>query len=152
VKALIQRVKNAKVTLEDGVVVGSIGKGILVFLGVAKGDTERNAEYLADKIVNMRIFEDSAGKLNLSLKDVEGGLLVVSQFTLIADTRHGRRPSFTLAAEPEVAEGLYLHFVQHSEKTLPKVERGRFRSMMDVELVNDGPVTLILEDPPPAAS
>jgi D-tyrosyl-tRNA(Tyr) deacylase len=146
VRALIQRVKSARVLVE-GEGVGAIGQGLLVFLGVAKGDSRKNAEYLADKVVNMRIFEDSEGKLNLSLVDVGGGLLAVSQFTLIADARHGRRPSFSGAAGPEEAEVLYLHFVEAAKKVVKEVQTGRFRAMMDVELINDGPVTIMLEDP-----
>jgi D-tyrosyl-tRNA(Tyr) deacylase len=150
VKALIQRVKSARVTV-SGEETGSIGQGILVLLGVAGGDVERNAEYLADKIVNLRIFEDGEGRLNLSLLDVKGGLLAVSQFTLLADTRHGRRPSFTKAARPDEAERLYSYFADLVRKRLGRVETGRFGAMMDVELVNDGPVTIMMEDPPPAA-
>ncbi|MDR2339278.1 MAG: D-tyrosyl-tRNA(Tyr) deacylase [Deltaproteobacteria bacterium] len=149
-RALVQRVSRARVTV-GAEEVGAIGKGALVFLGVAKGDTEANAGYLAGKIANLRIFEDDSGKLNLSLKDIGGGLLVVSQFTLISDTRHGRRPSFTGAAEPALAESLYESFILHAEKELKEVRRGRFRAMMEVELVNDGPVTLLLEDPQPGA-
>jgi D-tyrosyl-tRNA(Tyr) deacylase len=151
VKALIQRVRSASVTV-GGEKVGEIGRGLLLFLGVAKGDSEKNAGYLADKAANLRIFEDEAGKLNLSLKDIGGGLLAVSQFTLLAATRRGRRPSFTGAAEPAEAERLYDCFCQAAEKSLgAPPQRGRFRAMMDVELINDGPVTLMLEDPPPAA-
>ncbi|MDR2200056.1 MAG: D-tyrosyl-tRNA(Tyr) deacylase [Deltaproteobacteria bacterium] len=146
-RALIQRVREAEV-VTDGEKVASIERGILVFLGVKKGDAENNADYLAEKIARLRIFEDQGGKLNLSLMDVSGGLLVVSQFTLVCDARHGRRPSFTEAADPETAEALYLRFVKSAEKFIPRVEKGRFRAAMAVRLVNDGPLTLMLEDPP----
>jgi len=143
-RAIIQRVSRAKVTVE-GEIVGEINKGILVFLGVSDEDSEKDAAYLSEKIVNLRIFEDVAEKMNLSLLDIKGELLVVSQFTLYADARRGRRPSFTRAAAPEKADSLYEFFVAEARRQISKVETGRFRAMMDVELVNDGPVTVLLD-------
>lgn len=143
-RAVVQRVSRAKVTVE-GEVTGEIGRGILLLLGVAARDTEDDAHYLVEKTLNLRIFEDADGKMNLSLLDINGDLLVVSQFTLYGDTRRGRRPSFIDAAPPERANRLYEHFVDESRKQLKKVETGRFQAMMDVELVNDGPVTILLD-------
>jgi len=143
-RVVIQRVSRAKVTV-DGETVGEIGKGILVLLGVAENDSDEEAEYLLEKTINLRIFEDAAGKMNLSLLDIKGELLVVSQFTLYADARRGRRPSFTRAAAPEKADSLYEFFVAEARRQISKVETGRFRAMMDVELVNDGPVTVLLD-------
>lgn len=145
-KAVLQRVSRANVTV-DGEVIGKIGTGILLLLGVGIGDTESDAQYLAEKALNLRIFPDADGKMNRSLLDIQGDLLVVSQFTLLGDTRKGRRPSFIDAASPLDAERLYEHFVNEARKSVSKVETGRFQAMMDVELVNDGPVTLILESP-----
>jgi D-tyrosyl-tRNA(Tyr) deacylase len=145
-RAVIQRVSRAKVTV-DGEVTGEIDKGLLVLLGVRIDDNESNAIYLLEKLVNLRIFDDEDGKMNLSLVDVGGGLLVVSQFTLYADTRKGRRPSYITAADPEMANRLYEFFVSESRKHVSNVQTGRFQAMMDVELVNDGPVTIILETP-----
>ncbi len=144
VKAVVQRVSSAEVNV-DGHTVGRIGEGVMVLIGVARGDTERDADYLSDKIVNLRIFEDPDGKMNLSLLDIEGEMLVVSQFTLLADCRKGRRPSFTGAAGPEEADELYEYFVQKTQRSIKKVATGRFRTMMKVSLVNNGPVTMILE-------
>jgi D-aminoacyl-tRNA deacylase len=143
-KAVLQRVKRASVTVE-GKIVGQIGQGILILLGVEQGDSEADARQLADKTVDLRIFDDSQGKMNLSLADVHGSLLVVSQFTLLGDCRKGRRPSFIKAAPPELAEKLYETFVAAAGVRGIPVATGKFRAMMDVELVNDGPVTLILE-------
>lgn len=143
-KAVIQRVKESAVSVE-GRMVGRIGRGILVLLGVSRDDTPRDAEYLLDKIRYLRIFEDEAGKMNRSLLDIGGALLVVSQFTLYGDCRKGRRPSFAQAAPPEKAEALYDHFISTAHAHGIPVETGRFRAMMDVSLVNDGPMTLILE-------
>ena len=145
-RAVLQRVSRAKVSV-DGEVTGEIGTGILVLLGVASDDDERDAAYLIDKIVNLRIFDDESGKMNLSLMDVDGELLVVSQFTLYADTRKGRRPSYINAAAPDKANDLYEHFVREARKHVDRIATGRFQAMMDVELVNDGPVTIILESP-----
>ena len=143
-KAVIQRVKESSVSV-DGEIVGHIAQGILVLLGVADGDTREEADYLADKIINLRIFEDENGKMNRSLMDIGGQILVVSQFTLLGDCRKGRRPSFINAARPEEANALYEYFTkQIREKGIP-VQNGRFGAMMDVSLINDGPVTLILE-------
>jgi D-tyrosyl-tRNA(Tyr) deacylase len=128
-------------------VVGRIGRGLLVLLGVAKTDTEKESDYLAEKIVNLRIFEDEGGRLNRSLIEVGGEMLVVSQFTLLADCRKGRRPAFTAAAEPELAARLYEHFVRQTAKLGIPVQTGRFQALMAVSLVNDGPVTLIIDSP-----
>src|SRR5215213_1581575 len=134
-RAVIQRVRNAKVTVDDKT-TGEIGNGILVLLGVAMSDAEKDAEYILDKTINLRIFEDSERKMNLSLLDVTGELLVVSQFTLYGDTRRGRRPSFIEAAPPERADELYKYFVERAGKVASKVATGKFQAMMDVELVN----------------
>ncbi len=143
-KACVQRVRRAKVTVA-GEVCGEIGKGMLVLLGVAAGDAETDARQLAEKIAGLRIFEDLQEKMNLSLRDVDGAMLVVSQFTLLGDCRKGRRPSFDRAAPPEVAEKLYQQFVKFvAEQGIP-VATGRFREHMEVELVNEGPVTLLLD-------
>jgi len=143
-RAVVQRVSRAKVTV-DGNVTGEIGQGILLLLGVAAEDNEDDARYLLDKTLNLRIFEDSEGKMNLSLLDMKGGLLVVSQFTLYGDTRRGRRPSFIDAAPPERANELYELFVSESRKHINEVATGVFQAMMDVELVNDGPVTILID-------
>ena len=143
-KAVLQRVKRASVTI-DGQIVGQIGQGILVLLGVQQGDSEADARQLADKTIDLRIFDDEQGKMNLSLTDVSGSLLVVSQFTLLGDCRKGRRPSFIAAAPPELAEKLYDTFIAAAGIRGIPVATGRFRAMMDVELVNDGPVTLIFD-------
>ena len=143
-KAVVQRVSSAEVNV-DGHTVGRIGEGVMVLIGVARGDTERDADYLSDKIVNLRIFEDPDGKMNLSLLDIEGEMLVVSQFTLLADCRKGRRPSFTDAAGFEQADELYEYFVKRARRYIKKVATGRFRAMMEVAIVNSGPVTMILE-------
>lgn len=143
-KALIQRVKRASVTIE-GELFSAINSGILVFLGVEKGDEKENAEKLAQKIVNLRIFEDENEKMNLSLKDVNGEMLVVSQFTLCGDCKKGTRPSFDKAAHPDLAVELYEYFIKCIEDNNIPVKTGKFRAMMDVELINDGPVTFWVE-------
>ena len=143
-RAVIQRVKKSSVSV-DGQVIGEIKRGLLVLLGVAGDDTEKEASYLADKIVNMRMFEDDEGKMNRSLIEIRGQMLVVSQFTLLGDCRKGRRPSFVKAAGPEKANELYEAFVNLVRNKGVPVETGKFRAMMDVSLINDGPVTLIVE-------
>jgi D-tyrosyl-tRNA(Tyr) deacylase len=143
-KAVLQRVTRASVSVA-GEVVGSIGPGLVVLVGVANGDTEKDARYLAQKTVELRIFPDDAGKLNLSALDIKGELLVVSQFTLLADTRKGRRPSFVEAAPPAQAEGLFEQFVAAARASGLKVETGRFQQYMLVEIHNDGPVTILLD-------
>ncbi len=143
-RALLQRVSQARVTV-DGSVVGEIGPGLLILLGVAKPDTASNAEFLVDKILNLRIFPDAAGKMNLSLLDTAGELLVVSQFTLYGDCRKGRRPGFDAAAPAEQARTLYESFVALARRSGLRVATGVFQAHMDVALVNDGPVTLMLE-------
>jgi len=143
-KALLQRVTVASVSV-GGEVVGKIGRGLVVFVGVANGDSEKDAQYLAQRVVNLRIFSDEAGKFNLSALDIKGELLVVSQFTLLADTRKGRRPSFVEAASPAQAEELFEQFVEEACATGLKVETGRFQQYMQVEIHNDGPVTILLD-------
>jgi D-tyrosyl-tRNA(Tyr) deacylase len=143
-RAVVQRVTRASVTI-DGEIVGEIEHGLVVLLGIARDDTKDDADYLAPKIVALRIFDDAEGKMNVSVKDIAGGLLIVSQFTLYGDVRRGLRPSWSDAAAPEVAEPLYEYFVESSRKVLEKVETGSFRKMMQVELVNDGPVTILLD-------
>ncbi len=143
-KALLQRVTTGSVSLGDEE-VGRIGRGLVVFLGVASGDTEKDAQYLAQKIANLRIFSDEEGKFNLSALDINGELLLVSQFTLLADTRKGRRPSFIEAAPPAQAEELFEYFVEQVRATGLKVETGRFQQYMQVEIHNDGPVTILLD-------
>jgi D-tyrosyl-tRNA(Tyr) deacylase len=145
-KAVIQRVREAKVEV-DGKTVGQIGKGILILLGVEKGDKERDADWLAEKIGNLRIFEDKAGKMNLSVMEIEGELLAVSQFTLAGNCAKGRRPSFDSAAPPEEATRLYEYFVGKLRVLGLPVKTGVFQAMMQVSLVNDGPVTFIMESP-----
>ncbi len=143
-KALLQRVTRASVSVA-GEVVGRIGQGLVVFVGVADGDTEKDAHYLAQKTVNLRIFADEEGRFNLSALDIKGELLLVSQFTLLADTRKGRRPSFVGAAPPPQAEELFRQFVQLAGATGLKVATGRFQQYMQVEIHNDGPVTILLD-------
>ena len=143
-KAVIQRVTGASVTVDDKV-VGEIERGLVVFLGVAEGDEEKDADYLVEKIVNMRIFSDAEGKFNLSALDINAGLLVISQFTLLADTRKGRRPSFTLAAAPGKAESLYIYIVACLERSGLKVQTGSFGAHMMVRIFNDGPVTIMID-------
>ena len=143
-RAVVQRVTRASVTI-DGEVVGEIEHGLVVLLGVARDDTKEDADYLAPKIVALRIFDDAEGRMNVSVKDCDGGLLIVSQFTLYGDVRRGLRPSWSDAAAPEIAEPLYDYFVESSRKLLGRVETGSFRKTMQVELVNDGPVTLLVD-------
>ena len=143
-KALLQRVTEASVSVA-GELVGRIGQGLVVFVGVADGDTEKDAQYLAQKTVNLRIFADEEGKFNLSILDIEGEFLLVSQFTLLSDTRKGRRPSFIEAAPPERAEELFNYFVEQVSTMGLKVETGRFQQYMQVEIHNDGPVTILLD-------
>ena len=146
-KAVIQRVKHAKVQVE-GRVVGEIGHGVLVLLGVETGDGARQADWMAEKIVNLRIFEDSQGKMNLALPEVKGEMLAVSQFTLAGNCSKGRRPSFDTAAPPEEATRLYSYFMGKVWELGAPVQSGIFQADMEVSLVNDGPVTFILETPP----
>ena len=143
-KALIQRVKRASVTI-GGELYSKIDKGLLVFLGVEKEDTVENCEKLSQKVLNLRIFEDENDKMNLSVNDVKGEFLVVSQFTLCGDCKKGTRPSFDKAAHPDIAVKLYEDFVEKIRASGLKTETGKFRAMMDVELVNDGPVTFMVE-------
>ena len=144
-RAVLQRVTQASVTV-DGAIVGQIGPGLVVLLGVEQDDTDTDAQQLADKTIQLRIFDDADGKMNLSLADVGGAMLVVSQFTLLGDCRKGRRPSFIQAAPPELAERLYETFVAAAGVQGIPVATGKFRAMMLVELVNDGPVTMILDN------
>jgi D-tyrosyl-tRNA(Tyr) deacylase len=137
-------VTRGKVTV-DGEVTGEIKHGLVVLLGVARDDTKEDADYLAPKIIALRIFDDAEGKMNVSVKDIDGGLLIVSQFTLYGDVRRGLRPSWSDAAAPEIAEPLYDYFVEINRKLLGRDETGSFRKTMQVELVNDGPVTILLD-------
>jgi len=143
-KALVQRVSRASVTVNDKI-VGKIGPGLVVFVGVAQGDSKEDASYLANKVVNLRIFADESSKFSLSALDTRGDILIVSQFTLLADTRKGRRPDFTAAAPPDLAKELYEVFVEQVRVTGLKVETGLFQEHMLVEIYNDGPVTILLE-------
>ena len=143
-RAVVQRVSRAKVTV-DSEITGEIRRGLLVLLGVGAGDARADADYLADKIVGLRIFEDVGGKMNLSVAEVEGAVLVVSQFTLYGDVRRGKRPSFDGAAPPQVARELYAYFVERIRGAGLRCEIGRFQEMMQVELVNEGPVTILLD-------
>jgi D-tyrosyl-tRNA(Tyr) deacylase len=143
-RAVVQRVTRAKVTIANEI-AGEIESGLVVLLGVARDDTNADAEYLAGKIAALRIFDDADDKMNLSVLDVGGGMLVISQFTLHGDVRRGLRPSWIDAASPEVAEPLYEFFISEARKVLERVESGRFGATMQVELVNDGPVTILLD-------
>jgi len=143
-RMVIQRVKEARVEAE-GRVTGAIGAGLLVLLGVAKTDSYQDADYLVEKVLNLRIFSDDSGKMNRSVMEVNGGLLIVSNFTVYGDCRKGRRPSFDLAADPEKAQELYQYFVSCARTASIKVETGIFRASMSVSLVNDGPVTLLCD-------
>ena len=143
-RAVVQRVKESSVSV-DSDIVGKIGKGLVVLLGIAETDQPGDADFLADKIANLRIFEDENHKMNRSLLDIGGEMLVVSQFTLLGDCRKGRRPSFIQAAGPEKANGLYERFANRVRQKGVTVETGQFRAMMDVTLINDGPVTLIVD-------
>lgn len=143
-RAVIQRVSRAEVAV-NGEVTGQIARGLLVLLGVAQGDTEADANYLSEKTAGLRIFEDENGKMNLSVTDVGGAILVVSQFTLYGDVRKGKRPSFDAAAPPQKARELYEYFVERIRAAGLRCETGRFQENMQVELVNDGPVTILLD-------
>ncbi|MDX2151454.1 MAG: D-aminoacyl-tRNA deacylase [Bryobacteraceae bacterium] len=143
-RAVVQRVREASVEV-DGAVTGRIGRGLLVLLGVSRTDTEADAEYLVAKVADLRIFNDASGKMNLSLKETGGGMLVISQFTLYGDTRRGRRPSFDGAAPPERARHLYEYFLEQARKLGLSPESGVFQAHMHVSLTNEGPVTLICE-------
>jgi len=143
-KAVVQRVKSSEVWV-DGRLSGKIGKGLLVFVGVGKGDGENDLSYLTSKIPDLRIFEDDSGKFNLSLKETKGEMLVVSQFTLYGDTKKGRRPSFTEAEEPGIAKELYERFISKVREDGIRVQTGEFQAKMEVHLINDGPITLLLD-------
>lgn len=143
-KLVIQRVSEAKVEVENEI-VGKIGKGFLVLFGAKEGDTKEQADFLVKKLCNLRVFKDENEKMNLSINDIAGELLIVSQFTLYADCQKGNRPSFTNAAKPDIANELYEYFVEECKKTVKKVEKGIFGADMKVSLLNDGPVTIILE-------
>src|SRR5438445_437614 len=143
-RAVVQRVRRCRVSVDSNT-VGQIGPGLLVLLGIARSDTEAAADYLAEKIIGLRIFEDDQEKMNLSVQDKHGELLVVSQFTLYGDVRRGKRPSFDAAARPELAKQLYEYFVERVRASGIRCETGKFQAMMKVELVNDGPVTILLD-------
>ena len=146
-RAVIQRVRSAQVEVEQQI-VGQIETGLLVLLGVQVGDSERDLAYLVDKTIGLRIFPDSEGKMNLSVQDVGGSLLVVSQFTLLGDCRKGKRPSFAQAAPPEIAKTMYEKFIEHARQSTLRVETGVFQADMQVSLCNDGPVTIVLDSRP----
>jgi D-aminoacyl-tRNA deacylase len=143
-RAVVQRVSRARVSVGNDV-VGAIGPGLLVLLGVARDDHEAHADYLAGKIMGLRVFEDAGGKMNRAVGEAEGSVLVVSQFTLYGDVRHGKRPSFDASAPPEKARSLYEYFVERIRAAGLRCETGKFQEMMEVELVNDGPVTILLD-------
>lgn len=143
-RAVVQRVSRAKVTV-NGEITGEIGVGLLVLLGVGASDTRSEADYLCEKMIGLRIFEDAGGKMNLSVSDVGGALLVVSQFTLYGDVRRGKRPSFDAAGPPQMARELYEYFVERVRAAGLRCETGQFQEMMQVELVNEGPVTILLD-------
>ncbi|MDP2939024.1 MAG: D-aminoacyl-tRNA deacylase [Candidatus Omnitrophota bacterium] len=143
-RVVLQRVKKAKVTVSSKI-IGEINKGLVIFLGVDKSDSQKDADYLAERIVNLRIFEDAQGKMNLSTQEVKGELLVVSQFTLLGNCKNGRRPSFDKAAQPNLAKELYNYFIKKLKEYSLSIETGEFRAVMQVELINDGPVTFILD-------
>ncbi len=143
-RSVVQRVARSNVSIGNKP-VSEIGKGLLVFLGVEQGDREADADYLSDKIVNLRIVEDNDGKMNLSLQDVGGGMLVISQFTLLGSCRKGRRPSFTKAEAPDRAKLLYEYFIQKTKAVIDDIVQGEFQAMMSIELVNNGPVTMLLD-------
>lgn len=143
-KAVVQRVKSAHVAV-DNTIISNIGNGLMVLLGIQDGDTEREADFLVEKIIHLRIFEDDRGKMNLSLKDLKSELLVISQFTLVGDCKKGRRPSFTRAAAPDRANALYEYFIGRAIESGVVTKSGQFQANMDVSLVNQGPVTLVLD-------
>jgi D-tyrosyl-tRNA(Tyr) deacylase len=143
-RAVVQRVTRASVRVGEEA-IGEIGNGLVVLVGIARDDTKVEAAYLVEKICNLRIFDDEEGKMNLSVKDLNGGLLIVSQFTLYGDVRRGLRPSWIDAAPPEVAEPLYDFFVRQARAAVDNVATGKFQAMMEVELINDGPVTILLD-------
>lgn len=143
-RAVVQRVDSAKVSVDERI-VSVIGRGILIFLGIAKGDEKKDADYLLEKVMNLRIFEDKEGKMNLSLLDVSGEMLVVSQFTLLGDCRKGRRPSFVHAEDPSEARILYEYFLFQGREKMLRVYGGEFQAMMKIAIVNDGPVTMLLD-------
>jgi D-tyrosyl-tRNA(Tyr) deacylase len=143
-RAVVQRVTHANVSV-DSKIIGKIGKGLVVLLGISSDDTEKDLIYLAEKIMNLRVFEDEKGKMNISLKDIGGGLLIISQFTLYGDCRKGNRPSYSKAAPPEQAEMIYNNFVEYCKKQGARVESGKFQAEMLVEIYNDGPVTIMID-------
>lgn len=143
-RAVVQRVHSASVSV-DGKIVGRIDRGLLVYLGVGKNDTEKDVEWMCEKVTNLRIFEDENGKMNLSLLQINGEILVISQFTLYGDCRRGRRPSFDEAAPPEDGQRLYEMFIEKVSQQIKKVEKGIFGAHMEVESINDGPVTILLD-------
>ncbi|KER09105.1 MAG: D-tyrosyl-tRNA(Tyr) deacylase [[Candidatus Thermochlorobacteriaceae] bacterium GBChlB] len=145
-RVLVQRVRHASVEV-DGAIIGNIEQGLLLFVGIAPNDGVSDLEWMSSKVLNLRVFEDGAGKMNRSVLDVQGGILAVSQFTLYGDARKGNRPSFTDAAQPEIAEPLYNQFVEKLRQSSLNIQTGRFAAQMQVELINDGPITLMLESP-----
>ncbi len=143
-RAVVQRVISAFCEV-NGEITGSIGKGLLVFIGIGRDDSESDIDYIVEKTINLRIFEDSESKMNLSIKDIKGSILLISQFTLYGDVRKGRRPSFDSAMSPDLAERLYEKTVELFRKTGINIQTGRFREMMKISLINDGPVTILLD-------